>query len=188
MSFIRRLLLLFYVLAVLVAIIPCAAICLNLIPASTWQKYLNFFIAQPETLAVLAGLAVVSLILLTGIFSRNSNSTSIISGDVHLQQGQPGEVKVTVPAIVGVVETAALTAQGVRAAEASVLRQDNQIPIKVRLTITISQGFSAPAISQAVSSAVNDALLTVLELQNVPVEVKVNEITHAIIERSNRVV
>ena len=62
------------------------------------------------------------------------------------------------------------------------------MPIKVRLTITLGQGFSAPRVSEATVAAIHEALLTALQLENVPVEVKVNEVTHAIIERDKRVV
>ena len=188
MGIIRRLILLFYVLAVLVALVVCAGVCLQLIPAEVWQNDLNYIIAKQETLAVLAGMFLASLILLTGIFPGKSNSGMSLSNDVHLEIGKPGEVKVTVPAIVGVVERAAVTVSGVRSAEASVYRQDGEMPIKVRLEIVLSQGFSAPRVSEATVSAINEALLTALELSNVPVEVKVNEITHAITERDKRVV
>lgn len=188
MGIFRRLILLFYVLIVLAVLVICAGVCLDLIPSAVWQKYLNFIIAQQESLAVLAGMAIASLILLTGIFSRSNKSASLLSDDVHLEIGKPGEVKVTVPAIVGVVERAAVTVGGVRAAEAAVYRQDGATPIKVRLTITLSQGFSAPRVSENVVAIVNDALGTALELDNVPVEVKVNEITHAIVERDKRVI
>ena len=189
MGIIRRLILLFYVLAVVAALVICAGVCLKLIPVDVWQRELNFIIAREETLAALACMALASLILLTGLFARKSDKgMSLVSGDVHLEQGRPGEVKVTVPAIVGVVERAAVTVSGVRAAEASVYRQEGEMPIKVRLTIVLSQGFSAPRVSEATTAAINDALKTALELENVPVEVKVNEITHAIIERDKRVV
>ena len=188
MGIIRRLILLFYVLAVLAALVVCAGVCLQLIPADVWQNELNHIIARQETLAVIAGMFLASVILLTGIFSRKSKGGMSLSNDVHLEIGKPGEVKVTVPAIVGVVERAAVTVSGVRSAQASVYRQDGEMPIKVRLEIVLSQGFSAPRVSEATVAAVNDALLTALELTNVPVEVKVNEITHAIIERDKRVV
>ncbi|MBR0060851.1 MAG: alkaline shock response membrane anchor protein AmaP [Selenomonadaceae bacterium] len=189
MGIIRRLILLFYVLAVVAALVICAGVCLKLIPVDVWQRELNFIITREETLAALACMALASLILLTGLFARKSDKgMSLVSGDVHLEQGLPGEVKVTVPAIVGVVERAAVTVSGVRAAEASVYRQEGETPIKVRLTIVLSQGFSAPRVSENVTATINDALRTALELENVPVEVKVNEITHAIIERDKRVV
>ena len=187
MGIIRRLILLFYVLIIMAALVVCAGVCLNLIPTSVWQNELNFIISREETLGALAVMILASLILLKGVFSR-SKGLSAASGDVHLEIGKPGEVKITVPAIVGVVERAAITVNGVREVDASVYRQDGQTPIKVRLTITLGQGFSAPRVSEAVIGAVGDALSTALELTNVPIEVKVNEVTHAIIEREKRVV
>lgn len=189
MGIIRRLILLFYVPAVMAALAICAGVCLDFIPQNVWQSELKNIIARQETLAVLAGMAFASLILLTGVFARRTDkSTSLLSGDVHLEIGKPGEVKVTVPAIVGVVERAAVTISGVRAAEASVYRKEGDVPIKVRLTIILSQGFSAPRVSESVTAAINEALRTALELENVPVEIKVNEITHAIVERDKRVI
>lgn len=189
MGIIRRLILLFYVLAVLAASVICAGVCLQFIPSDVWQKELDYIIASEETLAALGCIFLASLILLTGIFSRKSDKVmSIMSDDVHLEIGGPGEVKVTIPAITGVIERAAVTINGVRSAEATVYRQDGEIPIKVRLTIVLSQGFSAPKVSEAAIAAVNDALMTALEFENVPVEIKVNEITHAIVERDKRVV
>ena len=187
MGIIRRLILLFYVLAIMAALIICAGVCLRLIPTDFWQNELNYIIARQETLAALAVMMLASLILFTGVFSR-SKGLSKLSGDIHLEIGKPGEVKVTVPAIVSVVERAAITVNGVREVQASVYRQDGEIPIKIRLTITLGQGFSAPKVSEATVAAVDDALLTALELSNVPVEVKVNEVTHAITERERRVV
>ena len=189
MGIIKRLILLFYVLTVLTALIICAGVCLRFISADVWQNELNYIVAKPETLGVVAVMILASLILLGAVFSRKSNSSLSLSGDVHLEIGKPGEVKVTIPAIVGVVERAAVTVSGVRAAEASVYRQDKaEMPIKVHLEMVLSQGYSAPRVSEATVATINDALLTALELQNVPVEVKVKEITHAIIERDKRVV
>ena len=188
MGIIRRLILLFYVLAIMAVLVVCAGVCLQLIPADIWRKYLDFIIAQNETLAVLAVMFLASWILFTGVFSRSKSGLSTASGDIHLEVGKPGEVKVTVGAIVSVVESAAITVSGVREVEATVYRQDGAMPIKVRLMITLGQGFSAPQVSEATVAAVDDALLTALQLPNVPVEVKVNEVTHAIIEREKRVV
>ena len=189
MGIIRRLILLFYVPAVLAALVVCAGVCLQLIPTNVWQGELKYIIAREETLAVLAVMAAASLILLTGVFSRSGNKgLSVASGDIHLEQGKAGEVKVTVPAIVDVVERAAITVSGVREANATVYRQSGEMPIKIQLVIVLGQGFSAPRVSEAAVAAIDDALRTALELQSVPVEVKVNEITHAITERDKRVV
>lgn len=188
MGIIRRLILLFYVLAVLATAIVCAGVYLQLIPANVWQNELQQLLARQETLAVLVVMILASLILLTAVFARSSKGLSIASGDVHLEVGKPGEVKVTVPAIISVVERAAITVSGVREVEASVYQQSGDMPIKVRVTIALGQGFSAPRVSEAAVAAIDDALQTALELPAVPVEVKVNEVTHAIVERERRVI
>ena len=189
MGIIRRLILLFYVLIILAALVVCAGVCLHFIPTHLWQNELKFIIAREETLAILAGMAVASLILLTGVFARSGGKgLSVASGDVHLEKGKSGDVKVTVPAIVEVVERAAITVSGVRQATATVYRQSGEMPIKIQLVIVLGQGFSAPRVSEAAVAAIDDALRTALELQSVPVEVKVTEITHAITERDKRVV
>ena len=188
MGIIRRLILLFYVLAVLATAIVCAGVYLQIIPADVWQNELQQLLARQETLAVLAVMILASLILLTAVFARSSKGLSIASGDVHLEVGKPGEVKVTVPAIISVVERAAITVSGVREVEASVYQQSGDMPIKVRVTIALGQGFSAPRVSEAAVAAIDAALQTALELPAVPVEVKVNEVTHAIVERERRVI
>lgn len=188
MGIIRRLILLFYVLAILAALIIAAGVCLNVIPTDIWRNELDHVISRQETLAVLGVMILASLILLTGVFARNKSGTSVMSGDVELERGKPGEVKVTVPAIVSVVEQAAIVVNGVREVEASVQQQSGEMPIKIRLTIALGQGYSAPRVSEAVTQSIDEALRTALELPGVPVEVKVNEVTHAVLERDRRVV
>ena len=111
-----------------------------------------------------------------------------MSGDVELEKGTQKEVSVTIPAIVSVVERAALSVAGVRQVEANVQNQGGNIPVKVQLSIILSQNYSAPEISAEVKKAVNEALQVVLEISDVPVEIKVSEITHAVIERERRVI
>ena len=191
MGIIRRLILLFYVPIILVALGVCAGVCLQLIPENVWRSELQNLITREETLIALAILALASVILWTGVFSRRSGKSSdvsILSGDVHLEIGRPGEVKVAVPAIISVVERAAIIVNGVREANASVYKQSGEIPIKIRLEIILGQEFSAPKVSEAVVAAIDEALLSALQLPSVPVEVKVTEITHAITERDKRVV
>lgn len=190
MGIVRRLILLFYILTVLAVLVVCAGVCLQLIPTSIWQSELNFIIEREETLTALACMTLASLILLTMVFSgsKSSKGLALATGDVHLEEGKPGEVKVSVPAIVSVVESAAITVNGVREVAASVYRQTGDMPIKVHLTITLAQGYSAPKVSEDAVATVDAALSTALELFNVPVEVRVDEVTHAIIERDKRVV
>ena len=190
MGIISRLLLLLYVFAVTAALIICAGVCLNFFPTEFWQGELNKIIARQETLAALAVMFLAGLCLIHSAFSSTGKkATEILSkDDVELQKGQAGEVKVTILAITGVVERAALTVAGVREVSAEVHSQSGDVPIKVRLNIVLGQGYSAPEVSAQINSAVNEALMTTLQISGVPVEIKVTEVTHAIVERERRVV
>ena len=190
MGIISRLLLFLYVLAVTAVLIFCAGVCLNLIPQTFWQTQLEIIIKMPETLAIIAVMLLASFCLLHSAVSSNTvkKAEEFLSGDVELQQGQAGEVKVTILAITSVVERAALTVGGVREVKADVHKKSGDIPIKVELDTVLGQGYSAPQVSAEINSAINEALMTAFQISNVPVEVKVTEVTHAIVERERRVV
>ena len=189
MGILGRLLLLLYVLAVMAALVVSAGVCLHFIPAQTWQNELNWVIARQETLAVLAVMFLASLCLLSIALSSSKKATVVnLSGDIELQKGSAREVRVTVPAIVSVVERAALNVVGVRKVEAKVANRGGEVPVNVELDIVLSQNFAAPEVSTQVKEAVNAALKTVLQIPDAPVEVRVVEITHAVIEREKRVV
>lgn len=189
MGILGRLLLLLYVLTVMAALVVSAGVCLHFIPVQTWQNELNWIIGRQETLAVLAVMFLASLCLLSIALASSKKATVVnLSGDVELQKGSAREVRVTVPALVGVVERAALNVVGVRQVEAQVANRGGESPVKVQLNIVLSQGYAAPEVSEQVKLAVNAALKTVLQTPDAPVEVKVVEVTHAVIEREKRVV
>ncbi len=54
--------------------------------------------------------------------------------------------------------------------------------------MALSQGYTAQVVGEKVNQAVNEALMTAAKISGVPVEIKVTEVTHAIIERERRVV
>ena len=58
----------------------------------------------------------------------------------------------------------------------------------IQLEIILSQGYTAQIVSEEVNNAVSKALNTTAQLSGVPIEIKVTEVTHAIIERERRVV
>ena len=189
MGIISRLLLLLYVLAVMAALIVSAGVCLHFISAQVWQNELNWLISSQETLIVIAVMFLASLCLLTMALSSSKKATVVnLSGDVELQKATPKEVAVTIPAIVSVVERAALSVVGVRQVEAKVTNKGGTPPVSVNLSVILSQSYSAPETSAEVKTAVNKALQVVLEISDVPVEITVTEITHAVIERERRVV
>ncbi|MCR5833213.1 MAG: alkaline shock response membrane anchor protein AmaP [Selenomonadaceae bacterium] len=190
MGILKRLILLFYIPIVFSALVVLIGIALHMIPPDVWQSQFRHLISQKETLIVLSCMVLASFILFTAVFSSDggSKTLSALSGDIQLEQGKPGEVQVAVNAIVSVVERAAILVSGVRDVEAFVYKQEGEIPIRVKLIIVLAQGYSAPKVSEATTAAVDEALMVALELPKVPVEIKVKEVTHAIIEREKRVV
>ncbi|MBQ6975194.1 MAG: alkaline shock response membrane anchor protein AmaP [Selenomonadaceae bacterium] len=187
MGILSRLLLFCYVLVVIAALAAVTGVCLNLIPAQIWQNYLDIIIKSQETLMVVAIMAVASLCLLCMVFS-GKKSAPILSSDVELKKDATGEVKITIEALTGVVERAALTVTGVREVRATVYKQEGKVPLKIRLELALSQGYTAQTVGEKVNLAVNDALMTAAKISGVPVEIKITEVTHAVIERERRVV
>ena len=191
MGILSRLLLFLYVIAVTAALIICAGVCLNLFPQEFWQSELNKIISRQETLAIIGVMFLASLCLLSTVFSSDKKKREenfLSSDDIELQSGQSGEVRITVEAIKNVVEQAAVTVQGVRQVSAEVFNQQGEIPVKVDLEIVLGQGYSAPKVSEEINSAVNKALQSATEISNIPVRIKVTEVTHAVLEREKRVV
>ena len=187
MGIISRLLLLLYVLAVMAALVVSAGVCLHFIPTHTWQSYLNWLISIRETLIVIAVMFLASLCLLSAALSSKKGTINT-KGDVELKKGTFNEVKVTIPAIVSVVERAALTVNGVRQVEAKIQNKGGAVPVDIQLSVVLSQNFSAPDVSAEIKAAVNLALNTALEVSDVPIDVKIIEVTHAAAERDKRVV
>ncbi len=187
MGIISRLLLLLYVLAVMAALVIGAGVCLHFIPTQVWQAYLNWIISTQETLIVIGVMFLASICLLMMTLSSKKGAVNV-KGDVELQKGTFNEVKVAVPAIVSVVERAALSVQGVRQAEAKVQNKGGANPVNVQVSMILGQSYSAPEVSAQVKMEINKALETALQISDVPIEVKVTEVTHAVIEREKRVV
>jgi len=187
MGIISRLLLLLYVLAVMAALVVSAGVCLHFIPTQVWQSYLNWIISTRETIIVIGVMLLASLCLLLMTLSSKKGAVNM-KGDVELQKGTFNEVKVAVPAIVSVVERAALSVQGVRQVEAKVQNKGGTNPLNVQVSMVLSQSYSAPEVSALVKMEINKALQTALQIPEVPVDVKVTEVTHAVVEREKRVV
>ena len=144
-------------------------------------------ISTRETIIVIGVMLLASLCLLVMTLSSKKGAVNM-KGDVELQKGTLNEVKVAVPAIVSVVERAALSVQGVRQVEAKVQNKGGQNPLNVQVSMILSQSYSAPEVSALVKMEINKALQTALQIPEVPVDVKVTEVTHAVVEREKRVV
>lgn len=188
MGIISRLLLFLYVLAVMAILLLCGGVCLRMIPTNVWQSVLNDVVVREETIMVIGAMLVASLCLLSVVFSRKKNNDELASGEIQLKKGEAGEVLVSVAAIENVIERAAETVSGVRDVKADVYKTSGAVPIKVKLTMILSQGCSAPQVSSSVTYTVNEALRVAFEISDVPLKLKVTEITHAVADRGKRVV
>lgn len=187
MGILSRLLLFCYVLVVMAAVVAVAGVCLNVVPTKIWQQVLQMILQSQETLIVLGIMLLASFCLLSVVFS-GKKVPKILSTDIELRKDETSEVKITIEALAGVVERAALTVAGVRQVQASVYRQEGSAPLRVRLEMVLSQGYTAQIVGEEVNKAVNEALNTTAQISGVPIEIKVTEVTHAIIERERRVV
>ncbi len=188
MGIISRLLLFLYVLVVMAILLVCGGVCLHMIPTNVWQSVLNDVVAREETIMVIGAMLVASLCLLSVVFSGKKNNDELASGEVKLKKGEAGEVDVSVAAIESVIERAAETVSGVRDVKADVYKTSGVVPIKVKLSMVLSQGCSAPQVSSSVSYTVNEALRVAFEITDVPMKLKITEITHAVADRDKRVV
>ena len=187
MSIVGRFFLLLYVLVVGTAVAALAGVCVRIIPLQALQNYLKYIMIQKETIIVLAVMLIFSLFFL--IFCLTPRKEQLAAGEIVLKAGEPGEVKVTIDAIKRVVERAALTVNGVRDVKVTLLKKKKgDLPISVRLTIILGQGHAAPVVSEAVVNAIDKAIFTALQVGGVPVDVKVKDITNAVVERKQRVV
>ncbi len=191
MGIISRLFLLLYTLVTGSVVVILACACLDVMPSNFWEPSLKFLLAQPEMLVGLAVMFLLSLFLLSRVFVSTDeveqDQLTLADDEIILQKGMSGEVKVAIDAIQRISERAALTVNGVRESQAAIFK-DKTGSIAIRLTIVLGHGYAAPVVSENASNAINSAIEAALLIPEVPVEVKVTDITNAIGERKQRVV
>lgn len=104
------------------------------------------------------------------------------SGEFLLKKTDFGLIRIDYLTMQKIVERALAPVEGILEPEVAVEKTASTVtPIKVRLTLTMAEGFSAPRISAAAEVAINDALKNLLGLEfYVPVLVKVKQITQPV--------
>ena len=100
------------------------------------------------------------------------------SGEFLLKKTDFGLVRVDFAVVQKIAERAVKQVEGIHEAEIAVEKVTNSaVPMEIRLTMTLEEGFSAPKASAAADRAINDALKDSLETGfYVPVAVKVQQI------------
>ena len=183
MGILNRLLLLPYVLFVMVLVIAVLVISLRIVPESVWLNELRYALSRQELLAVCVVVFLISLKLFFAVFARTAAS-SRTDGEFMVVDTPVGAVQVALPAVRGVVERVALSMQGVRTATAAISVQDAPkdtaaTPMQVELKITLAEHTSLNAVSEELTARVRQELHDVLGISDVPVELRVTEITNA---------
>lgn len=110
-------------------------------------------------------------------------------GEFLLRKTDFGLVHVEYAVIQKIAARAVEQIQGIRETDVVVEKTaSNVTPFKISLTLALDEGFSAPRVSQAADTAINDALNQSLQLMfRVPVEVKINQIKQAVTPSRRRV-
>ena len=99
------------------------------------------------------------------------------SGEFLLKKTDYGLVRVDFATVQIIAERALSQVKKIQETTVAVEKLNEINPIKIRLTTTLSEGVSAPRVSQLADKAINDALKEFLALEfYVPVEVKVKQI------------
>lgn len=183
MGILNRLLLLPYVLFVMVLVIAVLVIALRIVPESVWLNELRYALSRQELLVVCGVVFLISLKLFFAVFARTAAS-SRTDGEFMVVDTPAGAVQVALPAVRGVVERVALSMQGVRTATAAISVQDAPkdtaaTPMQVELKITLAEHTSLNAVSEELTAHVRQELHDVLGISDVPVELRVTEITNA---------
>ena len=106
------------------------------------------------------------------------------SGEFLLKKTDFGLVRVEFEVVRKISERALRSVKGIKETELTVEKLSEANPLKIRLTTTLVEGYSAPRISEAIDKAINNALREYLQLEfYVPVDVKVREIAQVVTKR-----
>ena len=109
------------------------------------------------------------------------SAAQTISGEFLLKKTDYGLIRVEFATIQKIAERALLQVKEIHDTTLAVEKFNEANPLKIRLTTTLTEGFSAPSASLAADKAINDALKEFLVLEfYVPVDVKINRIRQVV--------
>ena len=106
------------------------------------------------------------------------------SGEFLLRKTDFGLVRVEFAVVKKISERTLRSIKGIKEWELSVEKLSEANPMKIELTTTLLEGYSAPRVSEEIDKAINNALREFLKLEfYVPVEVKVREIAQVVTKK-----
>ena len=183
MGIINRLLLLPYTLVAMALSIAVVALALRIVPEGIWLNEVRYALSRQELLAACGVFFLVSFKLFFAVFSHTS-STVRTHGEFMVVDTPAGAVQVAISAVRGIVERVALSMQGVRTATAVISVHDAPketvaTPMQVELKITLADHTSLNSISEELTAKIRQELHDVLGIADVPVVLRVTEISNS---------
>ena len=110
------------------------------------------------------------------------------SGEFLLKKTDFGLVRVEFAVVEKIAKRAVDSVEGIQESELRVEKLSEANPMRIVLTMSLVEGYSAPRISEAADKAINSTLKDLLQLEfYVPVDVKVNEIAQIETPKRRRV-
>lgn len=110
------------------------------------------------------------------------------SGEFLLKKTDFGLIRVDFAVIQKIAERALQAVAGIKDSTITVEKLNVANPLKIYMTASLLEGYSAPRISEAADKAINGALREHLQLEfYVPVDVKVKELAAQVVKTKRRV-
>ena len=120
--------------------------------------------------------------------SAVKNVRSISGGEFLLKKTDFGLVRVEFSVVQKISERALRSVEGIKESTVTVEKLSAANPLKVKLTASLLEGYSAPRISEAADKAINGALKDYLRLEfYVPVDVRIEELAARVVTKRRRV-
>lgn len=116
------------------------------------------------------------------------NVRSVSSGEFLLKKTDFGLIRVDFAVIQKIAERALCSVAGIKDSTVEVEKLNTANPLRIYMTASLLESYSAPRISAAADKAINSALKEYLNLEfYVPVYVRINELAAQVVTKKRRV-
>lgn len=175
MGYFNRFLLFLYALAVALASLGLAALCLHLLPTAVIENEMAFLLSRWETLAG-AAVAFLWSVHLMGCSLSSEKSAGEVEAVVL--RGAGGEVRVAVAAVQDMVEKSAMRLSGVLRAQAEVSarRRGEDSTVEIALRVAVEEKANVAALSDTIRAEIRQQVTDTLGLREFTLDVTVMEI------------
>lgn len=192
MGIINRLFVFVYALAVGILLALVATAAFGVVPEREWLSEIRYWFGRQEFYTVLGVLSLFSLyfILYALLVKTPEVGTDTAEDEFILVQGKGGEVKVATEAVKALAVREAELANAVRSAVAEVRREKKEdgAGFRLELSLIVLVGVGVAEISAEVTELIRRQFAKTFGIDDMPLDIKVQEITNAPVENKKRVV